>query len=66
MPRTLLPIKNFETAVHPTAPSGDARERAVACWCRRETWNICGCCNAHCAHHDSVAPSVPSPSAPVE
>lgn len=63
MPRTLLPIKNLDRPVHPHSQLGDQRERAVTCGrCRRETWNICGCCNDHCTHHVSVAPSVSSRS----
>jgi len=59
-PRPRPPARTFEKARHPESPLGDRRERAASCTsCRRETWNVCGACNSHCAHSPS-SPSVSS------
>jgi len=55
-PRLAYPLRTFEAARHPESPLGDRRERAVPCAsCRRETWNVCGACNSHCAHSPSTS-----------
>jgi len=59
-PRLAYPPRTFEAAQHPESPLGDRRERAASCTsCHRETWNVCGACNSHCAHSAST-PSVSS------